>query len=120
MFFQFNNKTNGAYSDNEIYWCILGFDPDNGRLCYVDKDGNLIPATTGLNTISKGDRMCADVYYTLAEKDYVYMPLYRIWQNVHQLWFAGICDNQQRCKWKCWIRRTGSEQSNRSKSGCII
>lgn len=74
MFFQFNNKTNGAYSDNEIYWCILGFDPDNGRLCYVDKDGNLIPATTGLNTISKGDRMCADVYYTLAEKDYVYMP----------------------------------------------
>ncbi len=74
MFFQFNNKTNGAYSDDEIYWSILGFDPKNGKLCYVDKDGNLIPATTALNTISKGDRMCADVFYTLAEKNYVYMP----------------------------------------------
>lgn len=74
MFFQFNNKTNGAYSNNEIYWCILGFHPETGKLCYVDKDGNLIPAATSLNTISKGDRMCADIYYTLAEKDYVYMP----------------------------------------------
>lgn len=120
MFFQFNNKTNGAYSDNEIYWCILGFDPDNGRLCYVDKDGNLIPATTGLNTISKGDRMCADVYYTLAEKDYVYMPDIVSGRMYISYGSPGICDNQQRCKWKCWIRRTGSEQSNRSKSGCII
>ncbi len=74
MFFQFNNKTNGAFGSDEIYWCILGFHPETGKLCYVDKDGNLIPATTALNTISKGDRMCADIYYTLAEKDYVYMP----------------------------------------------
>ena len=74
MFFQFNNKTNGAYSDNQIYWCILGFDPSTGKLCYVNSDGQLVPATTALNTISKGDRMCADVYYTLAEKNYVYMP----------------------------------------------
>lgn len=74
MFFQFNNKTNGEYSDDEIYWCILGFDPATMKLCYVDPNGNLIPATTALNTIAKGDRMCADIYYTLAEKDYVYMP----------------------------------------------
>lgn len=74
MFFQFNNKTNGKYSDNQIYWCILGFDPATMKLCYVDPNGNLIPATTGLNTIAKGDRMCADIFYTLAEKNYVYMP----------------------------------------------
>lgn len=74
MFFQFNNKTNGAYSDDQIYWCILGFDPKDGKLCYVDKDGTLVPATTELDTISKGDRKCADIYYTLSEKNYVYMP----------------------------------------------
>lgn len=74
MFFQFNNKTNGAYSSDQIYWCILGFDPATGKLCYVNKDGQLIQATAALNTISKGDRKCANVYYTLAEKDYVYMP----------------------------------------------
>ena len=74
MFFQFNNKTNGKYKSDQIYWCILGFHPETGKLCYVDKNGNLVPASASLNTISKGDRKCANVFYTLADKDYVYMP----------------------------------------------
>ena len=74
MFLQLNNKTNGAFSNNEIYWCILGYDPKTNQLCYVDKSGKLIPATTDLNTISKGDRKFANICYTLAEADYVYMP----------------------------------------------
>ena len=74
MFFQFNNKTNGKYKSDQIYWCILGFHPETGKLCYVDKNGNLVPANASLNTISKGDRKCANVFYTLADKDYVYMP----------------------------------------------
>lgn len=73
MYFKMNNKTNGKYSDNQIYWCILGYNSSN-QLCYVDKNGNLIPANAGMNTISKSDRKCADICYTLAEKDYVYMP----------------------------------------------
>lgn len=73
MYFKMNNKTNGEYTDNQVYWCILGYDADN-NLCYVSKDGDLIKANPGMNTIAKGDRMCADICYTLAEKDYVYMP----------------------------------------------
>ncbi|WP_081668204.1 beta-1,3-glucanase family protein [Butyrivibrio sp. MC2013] len=74
MFFQFNNKTGGEYRDDQIYWTILGFDPQSGKLSYVDKNGNLIPASASMNTITRGDRKCSDVFYTLAEKNYVYMP----------------------------------------------
>ncbi len=73
MYFLMNNDTNGAYSDNEIFWCILGYN-ENMQLCYLDKDGNLIPATAALNTISKNDRKCADICYSLAEANHVYVP----------------------------------------------
>lgn len=73
MYFLLNNKTNGQYADNEVYWCILGYNTSM-QLCYVNKDGEMIPATAALNTISKGDRMCADICYSLADADYVYMP----------------------------------------------
>ena len=33
---ELNNKTNGKYSDSEIYWCILG-NNENNQLCYMDK-----------------------------------------------------------------------------------
>lgn len=75
IIFQFNNKTDGKYRDDQIYWCILGYDNRNGhKLCYVDAEGNLIPVTAELNTISKNDRMCADICNTVAENKYVYMP----------------------------------------------
>lgn len=73
MYFKLNNNTNGKYSNSQIYWCILGYDSNN-NLCYVDKNGNLVVANTGMNTISKNGRQCADICYTLAEQDYVYMP----------------------------------------------
>lgn len=70
---QLNNKTNGKYSDSQIYWCVLGYN-DADQLCYMDKDGNLIPANLGMNNIQIGDRQVADVSYTLAEADHVYVP----------------------------------------------
>ncbi len=73
MYFKMNNRTNGKYPDNKVYWCILGYD-SNMNLCYVDRDGNLIRANTGMNTISKNGRQCANICYTLADRDYVYMP----------------------------------------------
>ena len=73
MYLKLNNKTNGKYPNNQVYWCILGYNSNN-ELCYVDKNGNLIKATAGMNTISKNGRLCADICYTLAEKDYVYLP----------------------------------------------
>lgn len=73
MYFKMNNNTRGQYSDGQIYWCILGKNTE-GQLCYVDKDGNLIIASSALNTIQKGNRWCADICYTLEEADYIYMP----------------------------------------------
>jgi len=73
MYFKMNNRTNGKYADNQIYWCILGKN-EAGVLCYVDANANLVPASTAMNTIKKGDRMCADISFTLEEADYLYMP----------------------------------------------
>ena len=74
MYFQMNNKTKGQYSDDQVYWCILGKNPKTHELCYVDTNGNLIPVSLSMNTVKKGDRMCANICNTLAQKDYVYMP----------------------------------------------
>ncbi|MFQ9514515.1 MAG: glycoside hydrolase family 64 protein [Eubacterium sp.] len=73
MYLQLNNKTNGRFSDNQIYWCVLGYN-EAKQLCYLDTNGNLIPANTGMNTITKNDRKCANICHSLAEKDYVYLP----------------------------------------------
>ena len=73
---ELNNKTNGKYSDNEIYWCIVGKN-SNDQLCYLDKDGNMVPASESLNTVSVGGGKYANIYHTLAEADYVYAPTIR-------------------------------------------
>lgn len=73
MFLQLNNKTNGKYSNNQVYWCILGYNA-NMELCYLDTNGNLIPANAGLNTLTVNERKVANICHSLAEKDYVYLP----------------------------------------------
>ena len=70
---ELNNKTNGKFSDNEIYWCIVGKNANN-QLCYLDKNGNMIPASESLNTVQVGNDKYANIYHTLAEADYVYAP----------------------------------------------
>ena len=73
---ELNNKTNGKYSDSEIYWCILG-NNENNQLCYMDKDGNMIPASESLNTVEVNGTKYANIYHTLAESDHVYAPTIR-------------------------------------------
>ena len=73
MFLQLNNKTNGQYSNSQIYWCVLGYN-SSGQLCYLDTNGNLVPANTSMNTITKGDRKCADICHPISEKNWVYLP----------------------------------------------
>ena len=73
MYFKFNNLTNGKYANDQIYWCILGYDSNN-RLVYVDKNGNLIKASIDMNTIKKNDRLCANICFTLAEQNIISMP----------------------------------------------
>ncbi|MBS7182992.1 MAG: Ig-like domain-containing protein [Eubacterium sp.] len=73
---ELNNKTNGKYSDEQIYWCIIG-NNENNQLCYLDKDGNMIPASESLNTVTVDGRNYANIYHTLKEADYVYAPTIR-------------------------------------------
>ena len=73
---ELNNKTNGKYSDSEIYWCIVGNNANN-QLCYMDKDGNMIPASESLNTVEVNGTKYANIYHTLAESDHVYAPTIR-------------------------------------------
>lgn len=70
---QMNNKTNGKYSDSQIYWCLLGYNA-NHQLCYLDKNGNLIPANPDMNNLTINNRKVANVCYSLAEASYVYAP----------------------------------------------
>ena len=73
MYFKMNNLTNKKYANNQIYWCILGYDKNN-NLVYVDKSGKLVKVNLDMNTIKKNDRMCADICYNLEEADVVYVP----------------------------------------------
>ena len=70
---QLNNKTNGKYSDNQVYWCLVGYNA-NDQLCYLDNNGSLVPVDLSMNNVTIGDRQVADVSYTLAEASYVYVP----------------------------------------------
>jgi hypothetical protein len=73
MYFRMNNLTNGRFPNNKIFWCILGYDKQN-QLVYVNRDGNLIRANTNMNTINKNGRWAADICYSLAQKDFIYVP----------------------------------------------
>ena len=73
MYFQLNNLTGGKYANNKLYYCILGYN-NNNQLVFVNKDGNQVVATLDMNTIKKGDRMCADICYTLEQGNFIYMP----------------------------------------------
>lgn len=73
---QLNNKTNGKYSDNQIYWCVVGYNANN-QLCYLDTKGNMIPASESLNTLTVSNRKVANICHTLAEADFVYTPTIR-------------------------------------------
>ena len=73
MYFELNNLTNKKYSNDQIFWCILGYDKNN-NLVFLDKNGNLVKASLDMNTIKKGDRMCANICYSLSQASKVYVP----------------------------------------------
>lgn len=73
MFLQLNNKTNGKYRDDQIYWIVIGRDK-NHEICYLDTNGNLVKASASLNTIEKNGRKCANIAHSLKEASYVYLP----------------------------------------------
>ncbi|MFM9279825.1 glycoside hydrolase family 64 protein [Paenibacillus jiagnxiensis] len=75
--FRLLNGTNGAYSDQQIYWGVLGINPENGRWSYLDASGQLQPISTALNDapghLSKKGNNYANIYHTLSNS-YVNLP----------------------------------------------
>ena len=72
MYFKMSNLT-GKFRNNEIYWCILGYDKNN-NLVFVNRNGNLVQASIDMNVIPKNGRMAANICYTLEEQNFIYMP----------------------------------------------
>ncbi len=72
------NGTNGAYSDNEIYWGVIGINPANGAWSYLDSSGNLIPISTALNDASghltKNGVNYANIYHKVSDASWVNLP----------------------------------------------
>ncbi len=72
---QLNNKTNGQYSDNQIYWIIVGRNPSTHKIAYVDASGNLIEASLSDNDGTIGSRSYSrKIVHTLADNKAVQLP----------------------------------------------
>ena len=75
MILQLNNKTGGQYSDNQIYWIIVGRNPSTHKIAYLDANGSLIEASLSDNDGTIGNRNYSQkIVHTLAEKKAVQLP----------------------------------------------
>ncbi|HBF39596.1 MAG TPA: hypothetical protein DDW50_20055, partial [Firmicutes bacterium] len=72
------NGTNGAYTDSQIYWAVLGINPSTGLWCYLDLNGTLSPISTALNDASghltKNGINYANIYHTINEQQWFSLP----------------------------------------------
>ena len=75
MILQLNNKTNGQYSNDQIYWIIVGRNPQTHRMAYLTADGNLVEASAADNDGTIGGRQyAAKIVHNLAQNRYVQLP----------------------------------------------
>lgn len=75
MILQLNNKTNGQYRDDQIYWIIIGRNPSTHRIAYLTADGNLVEASASDNDGTIGGRNYSQkIVHSLAEKKAVQLP----------------------------------------------
>lgn len=72
------NATNGAYPDSQVYWSIIGYNPTTRALSYVDKNGNLVPASVGdnnaANRLTKNGQTYSNYFYKMSEANWVSIP----------------------------------------------
>ena len=78
MTVQVMNGTNGAYTDSQIYWGVIGINPTTGNWCYLDLNGNLVPISLSLNDatghLTKNNVNYANIYHTVNEASWVSLP----------------------------------------------
>lgn len=72
------NGTNGAYTDSQIYWGVLGINPVNNQWSYLDLSGNLIPISSTLNDapehLTKNGINYANIYHKVSDASWVTLP----------------------------------------------
>lgn len=72
------NGTNGAYTDSQIYWGVLGINPVNNQWSYLDLSGNLIPISSALNDapehLTKNGINYANIYHKVSDASWVTLP----------------------------------------------
>lgn len=72
------NGTNGKYPDNEIYWTILGENPDTKQWSYLNSNGQLQPLSEALNDadshLSKNGMNYANICFPLDSNAWITLP----------------------------------------------
>lgn len=93
MTFKVMNGTNGAYTDAQIYWGVLGINPANGRWSYLDRNGILQPISNALNDaaghLTKNGINYANIYSRISDASWVSLP--RITSGRMFLCVGGPC-----------------------------
>ncbi len=78
MTLQIKNATSGAYGDNQVYWSVIGYHPITRQLSWVDRQGNLIPASVNDNQASnhlvKNGQSYANYFHKLSDLNWVSLP----------------------------------------------
>lgn len=78
MTLKLQNETNGAYRDDQVYWSVIGYNPATKMLSWVDKNGNLIPASVSdndaPNRLVKNGQNYSNYFYKLSEANWVSLP----------------------------------------------
>jgi Beta-1,3-glucanase/Peptidase inhibitor family I36 len=78
MTVQLVNATGGTYTDTQVYWSVLGYDPASKKLSYVDRSGALRPAAVADNDAAghlvKNGENYANYFNRLSEAGSVSLP----------------------------------------------
>lgn len=73
--FELVNNTNGAWSDDNVYWAIIGRDWTTGQFVYVKDDGTLIPMSESDNGgLTKNGEGYSNYFRTLAQSRSIVVP----------------------------------------------
>ncbi len=68
--FEILNKTNSQYSDDQIYWAIVGRDPASGNFVHIQKDGSAKEMALADNgALTKDGLDYTNYFHTIAELD---------------------------------------------------
>jgi len=78
MTFKLVNGTAGAYRNDQVYFAVIGYNPDTRALSYVDRTGRLLPAALGdndaANRLVKNGQNYTNYFHKLSDVDWVSLP----------------------------------------------